>query len=51
MVMFGGLHIEMAAFRSLGLLLQSGGWTGALVDARITSPGTVDSFLSVSNVT
>ena len=29
-VMFGGLHIEMAALRSLGTLLQDSGWTAAL---------------------
>ncbi|KAL0198142.1 hypothetical protein M9458_006682, partial [Cirrhinus mrigala] len=50
-VMFGGLHIEMAAFRSLGTLLQSSGWTGALVEAVVASSGTADSFLSASSVT
>ncbi|RXN31429.1 hypothetical protein ROHU_004760 [Labeo rohita] len=50
-VMFGGLHIEMAAFSSLGTLLQSSGWTGALVEAVVASSGTADSFLSASSVT
>ena len=50
-VMFGGLHIEMAAFRSLGTLLQNSGWTGALVEAGVASSGTADSFLSASSVT
>ena len=49
--MFGGLHIEMAAFRSLGTLLQSSGWTGAHVEAGVASSGTADSFLSASSVT
>ena len=39
-IMFGGLHIEMAALRSIGTLLQDSGWTGALVEAGITSSGT-----------
>ena len=50
-VMFGGLHIEMAGFRSLGTLLQSSGWTGALVEAGVASSGTAESFLSASSVT
>lgn len=32
-IMFGGLHIEMAAIRSLGVLLQDSGWTSSLVEA------------------
>ena len=32
-IMFGGLHIEMAALKSIGTLLQSSGWKGALVEA------------------
>lgn len=50
-VMFGGLHIEMDAFRSLGTLLHSSGWTGALIEAGVASSGTADSFLSASSVT
>ncbi|KAJ8357901.1 hypothetical protein AAFF_G00056470 [Aldrovandia affinis] len=38
-IMFGGLHIEMAALKSIGTLLQDSGWTGALVEAGIASPG------------
>ena len=51
LVMSGGLHIEMAAFRSLGSLLKDSGWTGALVEAGVASSGTADSFISVSSVT
>ncbi len=29
-MMFGGLHIEMAALKSTGTLLKDSGWTGAL---------------------
>ncbi|KAJ8387355.1 hypothetical protein AAFF_G00157320 [Aldrovandia affinis] len=50
-IMFGGLHIEMAALKSIGTLLQDSGWTGALVEAGIASPGTADSFLTVSSIT
>lgn len=49
--MFGGLHIEMAALKTLGNLLEGSGWTGALVQAGITTPGTADSFLNASHVT
>ena len=38
-VLFGGLHIEMAALKVLGDLLDSSGWTEALVQAGVASPG------------
>ncbi|KAJ8364285.1 hypothetical protein SKAU_G00131160 [Synaphobranchus kaupii] len=50
-IMFGGLHIEMAALRSIGNLLQGSGWTGALVEAGVASSGTAYSFLSASSIT
>jgi hypothetical protein len=50
-VMFGGLHIEMAALKTLGDLLDGSGWTGALVQASVATPGTADSFLKASHVT
>ena len=34
-ILFGILHIEMAALRTLGDLLDSSGWTGALVQAGV----------------
>ena len=49
-IMFGGLHIEMAALKSIGTLLRDSGWTGALVEAGIASPGTADSFLTASSI-
>ena len=49
--MFGGLHIEMAALKSIGTLLQSSGWTSAIVEADIDSSGTAESYLSASSVT
>ena len=51
LVMFGGLHIEMAALKSLGTPLRDSGWTGALVEAGVDSSGTAESLLSVSSVT
>ena len=50
-VMFGGLHIEMAAFKTIGNLLDSSGWTGALVQANVATPGTAESFLCVTHMT
>lgn len=49
-VMFGGLHIEMAALKLLGDLLKGSGWTAALTEAEVATSGTADSFISVSNV-
>ena len=49
--MFGGLHIEMAALKSLGTLLRDRGWTGALVEAGVVSSGTSESLLTVSSLT
>ena len=45
-VMFGGLHIEMALWHTIGELLDGSGWTTALCDA-----GTADSFLKAAHLT
>lgn len=50
-IMFGGLHIEMAVFRRIGGWLEESGWTNAFVEADISSPGTADSFLKASHLT
>ncbi|CAG2228700.1 unnamed protein product [Mytilus edulis] len=50
-MMFGGLHIEMAAFKTFGSWLEDSEWTSVLVNAQVTSPGTADSFLKASPVT
>ncbi len=50
-VMCGGLHIEMNAFKVLGDLLDGSGWTGALTQANIATSGTADSYLKVSHLT
>ena len=44
-VMFVGLHIEMAALKMLGDWLQRSAWVQALVQAEIATPGMADSFL------
>ena len=40
LIMFGSLHIEMTALRSVVSLVQYSGWMGALVEAGMSSPGT-----------
>ena len=50
-VMFGGLHIEMTALKTLGDWLQGSGWTQALGQAEITTAGTAYSFLRAAHVT
>ena len=50
-IMFGGLHIEMASLKVLGDLLEESGWTGTLTQASVATPGTADSLLKASHVT
>ena len=50
-IMFGGLHIEMAIWKTFGDYPESSGWTTALVQAGIASPGISDSFLKSSHLT
>ena len=50
-VMFGGLHIEMAIWNTIGDFLQDSGWTAALCEAEIASSGTAESFLKSSHLT
>lgn len=49
-VMLGGLHIQMAALKTLGDWLENSSWTSALEQAGVTSPGTADSFLKASHI-
>ena len=44
-IMFGGLHTEMTAFKAIGGLLKDSGWTTALTEAGIASTVTAESFL------
>ena len=50
LVMFGGLHIELAALKTLGNWLEGSGWKEALIQAEIATPGTADSFLHATHV-
>jgi len=49
-VMFGGLHIEMAALKTIGDWLESSGWAQALVQAEIASVGMADSLHKATHV-
>ncbi|ELU07992.1 hypothetical protein CAPTEDRAFT_216620 [Capitella teleta] len=49
-IMFGGLHIEMTLLKILGDWLNESGWTSALVQAGMASPGTANSFIHGSHV-
>lgn len=49
-VMFGGLHLEMALWSVCGNLLEDSGWTASLIEAGIASSGTAESFLKVSHL-
>lgn len=49
-VMFGGFHTELAALKAIGKWIEDSGWTNAIVQAGVTTPGTADSFLKASHV-
>ncbi|EDO40140.1 predicted protein [Nematostella vectensis] len=50
-IMFGGLHIEMAFLKVIGNWLEESDWNTALVDANVASVGTADSFIKAASVT
>lgn len=49
-VMFGGLHVELAALKTLGDLLQDSGWSSVLTQANIANPGSAESFVKTTNI-
>ena len=49
-IMFGGLHIETAALKTVGDWLDGSGWVQALVQAEIATVGTGDSLLKAAHV-
>ena len=49
--MFGGLHIEMALWSTIGDFLEGSGWTAALTEAGVASVGKAESFLKASHLT
>ena len=48
--MFGGLHIEMAALKTIGDWLQGSGWAQTLVQAEIATARTADSLYRAAHV-
>ena len=50
-VMFGGFDIEMAFLKVIGGLLEGNGWTTALADANVATPGTAECFIKAASVT
>ena len=50
-VMFGGLHIEIALWNTIGEFLEGSGWTSVLCGAAIVTQGTADSLLKASHLT
>ena len=51
MIILGGLHVEMAGLKVIGNWLEDCDWVEALVQAKVASAGTGNSFLKVSHVT
>ena len=48
--MCGGLYIEIAALKTLGVWLRDSGWVQLLMQVNIASPGIADSFLFATPV-
>ena len=51
LVMFGGLHIEMALWNTIGDFLEGSGWNVALTEAGVATAGKSESFLKASHLT
>ena len=49
--MFGGMHLENVSFKILGDWLDRSGWTIALTQAEVATPGVADSFIHASYLT
>ena len=47
-IIFGQLHVEMAAWKTIGDWLDDSGWTAALIKSNIASAGNADAFLKSS---
>ncbi len=50
-IMLGGLHTEMAGLKVIGDWLEDSGWVEALVQAKVASAGTANSFVNVFHIT
>ena len=51
LVMFGGLHIELALWKTIGDFLEDSGWTAALTESGVATAGKANSFLTASHLT
>eukprot|EP00112_Aurelia_sp_Birch-Aquarium-sp1_P025733 Seg873.8 transcript_id=Seg873.8/GoldUCD/mRNA.D3Y31 product="hypothetical protein" protein_id=Seg873.8/GoldUCD/D3Y31 len=49
-IILGGLHIEMAAWKAVGNWLENNGWVEALVQGNVFTAGVADSLIKVSHV-
>ena len=49
-IMLGPLHIEMALWRCLGQWLDGSGWTEAITQAEVASPGVAGAILKAAHV-
>ena len=49
-IVLGGLHIEMAAWKVVGNWLENSGWVEALIQGNVFSAGVADSLIKVSHV-
>lgn len=50
-IMLGGLHIEIEAFKMLGKWLSCSGWAEAFFHVGVATQGVADSFLAFSHLT
>ena len=49
--MFGGLHIELALWKTIGDFLEDSRWTAALTEPGVATAGKANSFLTASHLT
>lgn len=50
-IILGGIHIEMVALKVIEDWVEDSGWIETLVQAKVASAGTVDSFLKAAHIT
>ena len=51
LIMFGGLHIEMAFLKLIGDWLEDSGWLASLVEAKVASLGRAKALIKAKSVT
>ena len=50
-IMFGGLHIEMAMWKTYGDFMQQSGWIAAIIQAGVASSGSANAVIGCSHLT